>query len=140
MSYTQKLHMSEINQKLSQLAGLASAFAKEIELSDELSLGEKFLVLQDFFVAMKPLENEFSKSKKGFESFAKEQLQDGEEVERNGVLVSVKWSKPVAKVDTDKLEADYSRLLADYNQEYDRSLYIKFNEPAKKVIISPIIC
>lgn len=132
------------NIKLSQLAGLITAFASEIENDTNLKQGEKFLILQRIFVDLKPLEKSFENSKKEIEIWAKENLQDvgdgkSQETEFDGASVFVKYSYPKPTIDTDKVVNDYSRLLADYNLKFDKTQYLKETTPRKQVIIQSIL-
>jgi hypothetical protein len=136
--------MEKYNTKLSQLAGLITAFASEIENDKTLKQGEKFLILQRIFVDLKPLEKAFSNSKKEIENWAKNNLHDNgdgksEETEFDGASVFVKYSYPKPTIDTDKVVEDFSRLLADYNREFDKSQYEKLSTPRKQVIIQSIL-
>jgi hypothetical protein len=132
------------NTQLSQLAGLIKTFASEIENDSTLMEGEKFLILQRIFVDLKPLEKAFENSKKEIENWAKDNLFDfgdgkSQEIDYQGANIHVKYSYPKPTIDTDKVVEDYSRLLADYNREFDKSQYEKESTPRRQVIIQTII-
>jgi cell division protein YceG involved in septum cleavage len=132
------------NKQLSQLAGLITAFASEIENDTNLLKGEKFLILQRIFADLKPLEKAFENAKKEIENWTKDNLHDqgegkSKEVEMEGASVFVKYSYPKPTIDTNRVIEDFSRLLADYNQEFDKTKYEKQSTPRKQIIIQSII-
>ena len=88
----------DYNLKLSQLAGLATAFASEIENDKTLSKGEKFLHLQRFFRDIAKLSKTFDKTKKELETIIKNQAYDtgdgkSQELEVEGVIGQVKYDQ-----------------------------------------------
>ena len=135
---------NDIITKLSQLTGLISAFAEEIDLNKELKIGEKFVILQRVFANLKPLQRAFDSQKKELENLAKDQLRDlgngtSESITVEGAELMIKYSYPKPSLDSDKLETDYIRLLADYNLDYDRNSYNIESKPRQTVIIQSIL-
>jgi hypothetical protein len=132
------------NQKLSQLSGLITAFATEIDLDNSLLAGEKFLILQGIMASLKPLEKSFDKSKKAIEEIAKAQLQDlgdgkSDEIELDGASVMIKYAYPKSKLNAERLELDYIKALTEIGSDYNQDMYLDESTPRQTVIIQSII-
>jgi hypothetical protein len=125
--------MSNINQKISQLSGLITAFGVELKLSN-LSKGEEFLLIQELETALKSLMKRKDEIKSQYLEVASEQPKN-----IDGAEVFVKIAYPKPTLDANKLEADYIRVLADYNIEYNQNDYLKESTPRKTLVIQSII-
>lgn len=130
----------DYNTKLSQLAGLATAFASEIENDISLKSGEKFLLLQRFFADIAKLTKAFEKMKKEIEVIAKETLYDkgdgkSEEMEIEGASVMIKFAYSKPKLNAELLKKELIRAYADLNIEFEENKYLVDTTPRKTVII-----
>jgi hypothetical protein len=139
MSNTEKY-----NTKLSQLAGLATAFASEIENDENLKLGEKFLLLQRFFGDTAKMQKSFDIVKKEIEEYAKTNLADNgsgksPEVQFEGASVLVKYSYPKPTLDSEKLKTELERAYSEIGADFDELQFVKESTPRKQVIIQSII-
>lgn len=132
--------MSDYNTKLSQLAGLATAFASEIQNDQSLKEGEKFLLLQRFFCDIKPLEKVFKEQDNFFKDWAKNNLKDGDIKEFEGVEVTIKYNKPPAPaLDANLVYNELERVYSELNYDIDKTRFLTQREPAKKITIQSII-
>lgn len=136
--------MSSYNQKLSQLAGLCTAFASEIENDTNLKSGEKFLLLQRFFADTTKITKTFENIKKEIENKAKETLFDSgngksEETEIDGASVFVKYSYPKPTLDGEKLAVELERAYSEIGANFRIEDFQKESTPRKQVIIQSII-
>jgi len=136
--------LEKYNIKLSQLAGLCTAFASEIENDTNLKSGEKFLLLQRFFADTIKIQKTFESLKKEFEIYAKENLFDAgegksKEIELNGASIFVKYSYPKPSLDAEKLATELERAYTEIGATFDKSNFEKESTPRKTVIIQSIL-
>jgi len=136
--------INKYNTKLSQLAGLATAFASEIENDQDLLEGEKFLLLQRFFADIAKMSKSYEKIKKNLEKFAKENLKDtgnnqSQEIDYKGVSIFVKYSYPKPSLNAEKLKQDLVSAFAEIGTEFNEMEYLKESTPRQSVIIQSIL-
>jgi hypothetical protein len=132
------------NTKLSQLAGLATAFASEIEGDTNLKKGEKFLLLQRFFADIEKVTKSFKKLEDEIKDFAKTNLYDtgdkqSNEIEYFGASVFVKYSYPKDKLDAEKLKSDLEKAFADTNTPFVEANYLTPSTVTQTVKIQSIL-
>ena len=127
------------NNKIAQISGLITALAKEIQLDEEITRADKYFAIQEILQAIAPAEKFiYSTIKKSIEKEAKENLLNGDIIEKDGFRITCKWSKPPIKTDYETIAQHYSQLLADYNQEFNNEDYQSVGTTSKKVIIEKI--
>lgn len=136
--------INKYNTKLSQLAGLVTAFASEIENDTDLKSGEKFLLLQRFMVDINKVIKTYEKSKKSLESFAKENLKDlgdgkSQEIDFEGANIFVKYSYPKPSLNAEKLKVDLENAFAEIGTEFKESEYLKESTLRQSVVIQSIL-
>jgi hypothetical protein len=132
--------MDKYNTKLSQLGGLFTQTASEIMNDPDLKTGEKFLLLQRLVADIKPATEAYGTLDKQIKDYAKENLQDGQTVNYEGAEVTIKYSAPPKpSLDPNKILLDLEKAYADLNQEVNKSLYLVYGNPSKRVIIQSIL-
>jgi hypothetical protein len=131
----------EINKKIIQLSAIMNGFTTELNLS-KMTNGQKFLAIQEVMLALESLK----KIQKSIKDSIIEQTQDlkiiekeTERVEFEGIEVYYKIAFVKPKLDAEKLAADYSQLLADYNIEYKSEDYLVSVEPRRTLVVQKVL-
>jgi hypothetical protein len=124
----------QINQKIATLCGLIGELTANIETSEELKKGEKYLLIQQLELALKPMQKIQDEIKKQFSEIATTEPHNFE-----GAEIFCKIANVKPKLDADKIEADYIRLLSDYDTPYNRSDYLIEQTPRKTIVIQSIL-
>lgn len=127
--------IDKYNANISRATAMFNAVASEIANDSNLLKGEKFVLIQRMFGDIAKAQKDFLNIEKEIKSWATDNLDDGQISEYEGAEVSIKYIYVKPSIDTDKLVEDYSRVLADYNLEYDKSQYEKPATPRKSIKI-----
>lgn len=127
--------MTNHNANISRATAMFNAVVSEIANDQELKKGEKFVLIQRLFVDINKAKKDFEKVEKEIKEWVIDNVQDGDVAEYEGAEVTIKYSYPKPSLDTDKIVEDYSRLLADYNREFDSLQYEKPSTPRKTIKI-----
>lgn len=126
--------MSKIQEKISQLSGLITAFGTELKLNNELKKGEKFLLIQELQQSMKMIEKLQDELKKEFLEIATTEVKNLEGAE---VFYKIAYPKPT--LDVVKLENALIQAYAEINAEYKQESFLKESTPRKTLIVQSII-
>jgi hypothetical protein len=138
-------NIEKYNTKLSQLAGLATAFASEIENDENLKLGEKFLLIQRFFdEGISKIEKTWKSVEKQIDEWAKQNSADNgngvsQEIEFEGASVHVKYTYVKPTLDSEKLKTELERAYSEIGVVFDETQFLKLSKPREKVIKQSII-
>lgn len=131
--------MSKFSNDIAKAGAMINAIASQIFNSD-LPEGEKFLELQQLMLELTPTIKKYEKQKDTIAKWAKSELIDygdgkSQLVDYEGAEVYVKYSYAKPTLDTDKIVEDYTRILGDYNQEFNPEKYYKPSTPRQTVVI-----
>lgn len=125
--------MTNINQKISQLSGLITAFGTELKL-ENLEIGTEYLLIQELELALTPLLKRKEELKKLFLEQATETPQ---QIEGAEIYKKIIYPKPT--LDSSKLESDLIRLYSEIGSDYNQSLYLKQSTPRVTLVIQSIL-
>jgi len=124
----------QINQKIATLCGLIGELTANIETEETLKKGEKYLLIQQLELALKPLGKYKEQIKEEFGRVATTQPHNFE-----GAEIYKKIIYPKASLDADKLESDLIRAYTEIGTKYDQAIYLKEATPRTTVIIQSIL-
>jgi hypothetical protein len=137
-------NIDRYNQFIIQLIGGASSFAKEIELDQELTDGQRYSLNQQILSGVAPFQKLFDKLEKSYKELAISQLSDLGNNQSDVLTVEnlemyIKYTYPTAKLNSKKLEQELKNAYAEIGTEYKQDDFLTPSTPTKKVIIQPVI-